>query len=251
MNRHNHRQVRRGDPELPYPKCVYCGIRDGTQREHVIASSFFRPPFPANLPKVPACLECNQLRGDGGQRNLSDDEAYMRDRICMLLGSEDHADAKHLLDEKVARNLRRPESRRQREAIAATMRPGTVELEPDVYLSGAWSFQIDLARFERVMSKIVRGLYAFHMGRMPDDYGVVIVPRLTPDLFEQFRARMVMNDPSPVYELGLHKAVCYQYASKGPNPLGNNWVVTIYDQWAFGGHTGPQKGIESQRKMHA
>lgn len=237
-------QVRRGGAELPYPKCVYCGRRDGTQREHVIASSFFEKPFPSDLPKVPACGECNQRRGDGGQWNMSDDEAYVRDRICMQMEINSHAEAKRLLEGKVLRNLSRPESHREREAIVATMRPVTIEIEPDVYLSGVWSFQIDLTRFERVMSKIVRGLYAFHMGeRMPDDYAVMVLPRMDQDLFEGRKTWIEANDPSLTYRLGTNHTVCYRYASRAVNPLGNNWLVAFYQRYAFYAHTGPGRDI--------
>jgi hypothetical protein len=236
-------QVRRGTPELPHPKCVYCGIRDGTQREHVLASSFFGKPFPPDLPKVPACRDCNQLRGDGGQRNMSDDEAYVRDRICMQLEIDNHPDAKRLLESKVSRNLLRPESKRLREVIVASMEPGSVELEPGLYLSGVWSFKIDLTIFERVMQKIVRGLYAYHMQRMPDDYGVVVLPRLDQDMFDRSRAWIEANNPSPVHELGTHKTVCYRFASQTPSPVGNNWLVTFYNRYAFYAHTGPKKDI--------
>ena len=122
------------------------------------------------------------------------------------------------------------------------MQPGMVELKPDLYLYGVWSFQFDLTRFERVMEKIVRGLYAYHMGqRMPDEYGVVVAPRLDQDFFERSRKWIEANDPSPVYELGPLKTVCYRYASKSINAAGNNWLVTFYNRYAFYAHTGAKR----------
>ncbi len=166
----------------------------------------------------------------------------MRDRICMQFGIDDHIDAKHLLEGKVSRNLLRPESLRQRDEIVATMQPGTLEMQPNVYLSGVWSFRIDLDRFERVMRKIVRGLYAFHMGRrMPDDYGVIVIPRMDDEMVEHSRQWIESNNPSPLNELGPRKTVCYRYASKSPSALGNNWLVTFYGRYSFYAHTGPRK----------
>src|SRR5436190_14788259 len=138
--------------ELPHPKCVYCQQRDGIQTEHVVARAFFHPPLPV-IPKVPACRECNQLRGDGGQRNMSDDEAYVRDRICMTFGTEDHPDARNLLTTKVFRNLQRPESAGEKQTWLESVQPATVPLGPDQYLTGVWSFEFDMGRFERVMRK--------------------------------------------------------------------------------------------------
>jgi len=39
--------------------CVYCGIRPATTADHIFARQFFLPHRRDNLPKVPACAECN------------------------------------------------------------------------------------------------------------------------------------------------------------------------------------------------
>jgi hypothetical protein len=222
------RQVRRGDPELPFPKCVYCQERDGTQVEHVVARAFFGTPLPM-IPKVPACRECNQLRGDGGERNMSHDEAYVRDRICMTLGADEHPDAGSVLTSKVFANLGRAESQRERQALIDSMRPTSMPLGPDRYLCGVWSFEFDMARFERVMRKIVRGLHAFHHRvPMPLNFGFETVRVMDDEMYQGCLTSLERYGPSPTYSIGDRQAVWYQYGPRDVTQLGNNWLIVFY-----------------------
>lgn len=47
-------------------KCAYCGIAEWTTEDHVFARAFFSKSgnFRANLPKVPACSQCNSLKSN-------------------------------------------------------------------------------------------------------------------------------------------------------------------------------------------
>lgn len=138
----------------------------------------FEKPYPAELPKLSACGKCNRGKGDGGETNLSDDEAYVRDRLLMHFGVDEHPVAALLLKDKMLPNLNRPEFHKQRQQIVDSMHPQMLRFGPDQLVYGpAWLFEIDLARFEQVMQKMIWGLYAHHMGtRMPDDYRVIVVP---------------------------------------------------------------------------
>lgn len=233
-------QIRRGSPELPHPKCVYCQERDGLQVEHVVARAFFQPPLPV-IPKVPACRECNQLRGDGGARNMSDDEAYVRDRICMHIGTDDHPDARELLTTKVFRNLSRPESAREKQTWLESVQPATVTLAPDIYLANVWSFEFEMDRFERVVRKIVKGLHAYHHRTpVPRDFGFETVRIMDGEMFQRSKSWILSNDPSPQFAIGDRQAVWYQFASRRVNPNGNNWLLVFYHRFAFYVHAGPE-----------
>jgi hypothetical protein len=43
--------------------CVYCASGIATVADHVIAREFFLPARRANLSKVPACHNCNDVKG--------------------------------------------------------------------------------------------------------------------------------------------------------------------------------------------
>ena len=42
--------------------CTYCSVRTAETADHVFAREFFLPAQRANLPKVPACRECNEAK---------------------------------------------------------------------------------------------------------------------------------------------------------------------------------------------
>jgi hypothetical protein len=67
-------------------RCLYCGRGFDEDRrrsvDHVPSKTLLQPPYPGNLPTVPACVECNS--------GFSDDEEYVKVLIsCVLSGSAD------------------------------------------------------------------------------------------------------------------------------------------------------------------
>ena len=40
-------------------RCVYCGVRQATMADHVLARQFVPVEKRADLPKVPECAQCN------------------------------------------------------------------------------------------------------------------------------------------------------------------------------------------------
>jgi hypothetical protein len=165
----------------------------------------------------------------------------MRDRMLMQMDMDEHPDAKELFDTKVLRNLARPESAKDRQAIVDSMQFGAVEIEPNVYLYDTASFQFDLSRFSRVMKKMVRGLYAHHLGElMPDDYGLVTLPRADQESFQFMKSRIESSNPSAVFNPGGRFNVTYRFGTGSKHPLGNNWLFVFYRRYSFYVHAGPK-----------
>ncbi len=77
--------------------CVYCG-REGVSRtaDHVIARGFFPEPYRVNIPKVPACVECNN-----GKSTL---EHYV---LAVLPLGATHSGSAEYLNSSVKRRLDR------------------------------------------------------------------------------------------------------------------------------------------------
>src|SRR5215212_9888063 len=74
--------------------CVYCGGVPST-RDHVPSKVLLDEPFPANLPVVPACQDCNN--------GFSSDEQYLACLLeCAITGSPDPTSVRR---EKVRRML--------------------------------------------------------------------------------------------------------------------------------------------------
>src|SRR5262245_25214355 len=88
---------------LRLPKaCVYCGIRPGTTRDHVVPKCL----FPGNLPKVmvtvPSCRSCNEGKAV--------DDTYLRDWLAIDIENSRHPAANELLRGSVGRAAQRNQS---------------------------------------------------------------------------------------------------------------------------------------------
>jgi hypothetical protein len=138
-------------------ECCFCGLAAST-RDHIPPRKLFPTPRPADLITVPACLPCNNL--------LSPEEEYF---IHVLLS---HREA----DTPVAERLRTQlfaklrTERRLRMAHRMLASMGTApEFGPEgQYLGLHSSFTVDRVQFDKVIDKIMRGLYMVEFGeRVP------------------------------------------------------------------------------------
>ena len=126
--------------------CIYCGGQ-ASEREHVPPRSLLERPFHQNLATLPACSKCN--------RGFSLDEEYfivllsqigtsrsLQDRIVEG-GSVDRAlERNHNLDDRI-----------------------TSALYPDE--GGRVMIQPEIDRVNRVIRKIILGLYVLRYGQVP------------------------------------------------------------------------------------
>jgi hypothetical protein len=72
------------DSRLEYQGCAFCGGTPSTI-DHVPSKTLLTKPYPANLPTVPACIDCNQ--------GFSKDEQYLACLLdCVIHGSTHSVD---------------------------------------------------------------------------------------------------------------------------------------------------------------
>lgn len=122
--------------------CVFCGGPEET-RDHVPSRIFLDPPFPTNLPVVPACWSCNN--------GFSRDEEYV---ACLVeaaaIGSTNPADMRR---QRVAKILRRSPKLRTAIDNGRTQQGDQVQ----------YAAQED--RVRNVILKLARGHAVFELGR--------------------------------------------------------------------------------------
>jgi len=136
-----------------HQKCIYCGGNPGNTDDHVPPKSFFPQPRPSNLITVPSCHKCNSGAGKDEDYSLATfmfSEAGITDAGKILW--------KQRLDRMFRKNL----GLRRRLAKGFSYRP--VVTATGIYLGHRMGLQFDERRFERVIQKIVRGLYYFEYG---------------------------------------------------------------------------------------
>jgi hypothetical protein len=84
-----------------------------------------------------------------------------------LGGSYDYPEAKRVWDSKVRRSLKRKPRFRQK--LARDLMPVELITQGGVYLGKATALTAESKRINRVIQKIVKGLYYHHYGRRLDD----------------------------------------------------------------------------------
>lgn len=210
--------------------CTYCCVSEATTDDHVVPEGLFPSPPPEGYIKVPACYACNN--------GFSRDEEYF---LIAVLGpaTVSSPEAIRVL-ERLGEEHRG--GRRKRAGLAARFldarTPVDVQTPGGIYLGSAPGFQMEVERVNRVLSKMVRGLY-FHeySRRLPSD--AVVFVEISPDL-DRLRA--------PVFSAALAQApkrlgavfTWRAFAVEGA-PTCTSWAMGFYDTILAIGLTGAAK----------
>jgi len=139
---------RRKEPPIP---CFNCGAHSQT-RDHIPPRGVFPTPRPKTLITVPACHACNS-------ESKLDDE-YFRWFVASVGDQTEASDA--LIQERIIPRFR------ERPALLKTIMEKSKVV--DVFSKGGiWlerrpAFEFDRPRIQRVVAKIVRGLYLHEFG---------------------------------------------------------------------------------------
>lgn len=143
-------------------RCIYCGISEGTTKDHVPPKNLFPKPRPADLVTVPCCQTCRL-----GQ---SLDDEYFTRMVTMRHDVAEHPAAAQVL-EVVHRSLTKPHKRRFTQALLQSVREFEVRSPAGLYLGSGPSYQVDLDRLCRVIKRTTLGLYFKEFGvRLPDSH---------------------------------------------------------------------------------
>jgi hypothetical protein len=171
--------------EQVQPLCYLCGIKPGNTRDHVFPQLLFAHGSNfTNLPRrLPACENCNNA--------LSKDEAVFQ-QLILSWRTIDTEEGRKLYETKAKPHIR-DESRRLRETIRNLSKFYPVLDESGTVL-GAWPvMEVDRGIVDRVLGKMVKGLYTHETGNVlppeveisvhyggqnPDEFHRVILPDL-------------------------------------------------------------------------
>jgi len=136
--------------------CAYCGeLSDNLTTDHVVPIALWikghRPQHPAT---VPACKDCH----DSYDRETT----YFRNCLVAMIDMDAHPMAAKLLRDPVVRSIeRRPGVMRD---FFRNFRRVERKTDAGIIVGTGWGFDIDMMRFNRMVEKIVRGLFYFKSG---------------------------------------------------------------------------------------
>ncbi|MEN6388890.1 MAG: hypothetical protein ABFD04_00620 [Syntrophomonas sp.] len=194
-------------------KCIYCG-ENATTKDHVPPYSFFSKPAPNNLITVPSCLDCNN--------SFSNDEEYFR-TIIASARSFGEENVPHDVWNRVERSLNR--NKRLLYQINESFRNVDI-YSGKIYLGKRPAFKIDRNRADKVVGKIIKGLFY-------NEYGI--------PLAKEYMVKVLLNDEdkiipreifdvtasTPVKELG-DGVLRYRNACVETNQNYSVWALSFY-----------------------
>lgn len=144
-------------------QCVYCGATRNLTKDHIPPKNLFPNPRPSNLITVPCCYDCNH------QTSLDDE--YFRLILSTCQAASDHPAAKRLWP-AIRRSLSRPHKPRIKEV--SFIETPKARAPSELLAQRNQAFVVDCCRIDKILAKIVRGLFFHQRGyRLPSTYEVI------------------------------------------------------------------------------
>jgi len=214
-------------------ECTYCGKIRRLSEDHVPPKGLWGEPYPLDLIVVPSCKECN----DG----FSKDDEYFRTIISIAEDVGDHPVVQQVLP-IVNRSLTRKDFPGLPKTILRNTeivyRQGTSGLYEPAAL-----YTMDRPRIERVISRVIQGLFFHRFGRRlaptyfawSEMLGMVptkVPPVFTPLLkaFNNERLEYIGND-----------GFVYGVLIDSEDPDMTFWILVFYGRCYFIGFTTPKE----------
>ena len=152
--------------------------------------------------------------------------------------------------EALFRSLQRPEARGLRASFLNSVHPVSFISPRGLYKGAAVAYDVDLERVNRVLTRIVKGLFFHEMGyRLPDTHEVFTAIDPPVDLererdtneFRVFAALLTR----PIIEIG-DGVFSYRFLSSGEDSDSTVWLLTFYGAILAVGLTLPKNRVESE-----
>lgn len=199
--------------------CVYCAKEKNTTRDHVPPKNLFPNPKPSNLITVPCCDSCNKEK--------QKDEDYFRSWI--LFGKAGITNqGKIIWDQKLNRTYEKDIGLKK--AIARSFKEVEIKTPSGIYLGKRLAIQAEWNRIERVISKIVKGLYYFEYNEIMSNNVQIKVAHITYDKKMQDEMKKLLLLPGKRKWYGI-----FEYARNRVESAKSNsaWLLLFFNSNLF------------------
>jgi hypothetical protein len=238
----NKRGVRIGE-------CVYCGEPGPLTNDHVPPKNLFAKPRPSNLVTVPSCRKCN--------KSFELDDEYFR--LAITTGIDPISFPNEFdLSVNAIRKLRDPRKIGFRKSMLASFSKKPQYTPAGLYLGQAGVLEIDVARVQNVVSRIIRGLFFVHSGRrLPSTSRVWVLSDWfggdygsDAEFVASLQEILAALDTEQVREIG-ERVFRYRYRLGDDGLDQSIWEFSFYAHRHFVGATeGPSEGCSDGEKVH-
>lgn len=149
----------------PGTACIFCGSTNDVTKDHVPPKGLF--PKGIQGVKVPSCRTCNG--------SMSADEEYFRSRLIPNVDIADSPEAREVMG-TLLRSLGRPDHVGMARGFLKSVFMMPVHTPGGLYLGHARAYRPDEERMNRVLEKVVKGLFFDEMQRpLSPDFSVRVV----------------------------------------------------------------------------
>ena len=206
-------------------QCVYCGAASEITRDHVPPKSFFPNPRPSNLATVPSCPCCNH-------KGSKDEEFFLVSLMLSDAGLKDTG--KSMWESRLPRMLNR--HRGVRLAMKKRMKRVNLTSPSGLYLGRRLAQEVDYKRLDRVVVKIIKGLYFLeYSAPLPQSTSVQCQWLNTPALAEDTKSHLQDTRLGKHGWLGVFE---YKVAHVPEQPDRSIWFLLFFDYALWWGITG-------------
>ncbi len=144
-----------GSKRFKRKDCAYCGGQGiSTTADHVLAREFFLIADRANLPQVPSCQTCNNVKS-----------ALEHYATATLVAGSNHVEGDKYRRDMVAPRI--ANNRKIRNELGINEPP--VWIKMGGILQKMHILKVDATKLHQLISLITKGLYFLHFGRALDD----------------------------------------------------------------------------------
>ena len=151
---------------MKYGICAYCMKEDGTTKDHIPPQCIFPKPRATELIWVPCCESCRE--------GWSEDDEEFRRYIWSAEGVEGHTSFEKASNQIIS-SIKRPEAKLYRNKILSSISSREEYSESGIFLGNKTLMEIEWDRIERVLKRIVRGLFFKENNQLiPGDHEVII-----------------------------------------------------------------------------
>lgn len=209
-------------PKKKKIKCVYCGVKDATTRDHVPPRSFYAPPLTSDLITVPSCFVCNNTFGK--------DDEYIRN-IFISLDTTEHIPGLWQLRKSMWDSFARTQSQGLIYKIYNNIRPIAITTPAGIFLGNSPAFDFNSREFNNFFERIARALL-----HKETDCGYVncnVLWKVSSNVDTRgLSPHLILFLKSGFYRSignGQFKYVAYYH----PNKIGSMFIIRFYDVIEF------------------
>jgi len=201
--------------------CAYCGQHGIVTRDHIPPKNLFPPPRPNNLITVPCCLSCHE--------GWSDDDEYFRAMILSSELTQSHSDAAKNV-EIFLQSLKRPEHEKFLARLWSSIGYINVYTKSRLYLGIRPAIRYERARMDRIILRIVRGLFFKETGTVfPSTHEVITaMPEQISDKLVELSQKI--KTFKPWTSVG-NKIFKYTVSFAPEDQISSYWVMFFYDRF--------------------